>query len=155
MRLKSLNPKNGGRNNMGVDISVGDSRSESYVSESLGSYTSFLSWKNDIAEQEGIDFFEGYNGKFKLVLTHQGNYKVEELPELLKQLYEIKKLNVKEYDTIISFDTEEVIDLDKMQISKGLKHKNTQIVTSRDPVIDKFIRVCEIAIERKLPIKIG
>lgn len=140
---------------MGVDISVGDSGSEDRVSESLGSYTSFLSWKNDIAEQEGVDFFGGYNGKFKLALIHQGNYKVEELPELLKQLYEIKKLNVKEYDTIISFDTEDVIDLDKMKISKGLKHKKTQIVTSRDPVIDKFIRICEIAIERKLPIKIG
>lgn len=140
---------------MGVDISIGDPGSEDYISENLGSYTSFLSWKNDIAEQEGIDFFKGYNGKFKLVMIHQGDYKVEELPELLDQLYEIKKLNVKEYDTIISFDTEEVIDLDKMKISKGLKHKKTQIVTSRDPVIDKFIRVCEIAIERKLPIKIG
>lgn len=140
---------------MGVDISVGDPESEYYVSENLGSYTSFLSWKNDIAEQEGIDFFKGYNGKFKLVMIHQGNYKVEELPELLKQLCEIKKLNVKEYDTIISFDTEEVVDLDKMKISKGLKCKGTQIVTARDPVIDKFIRVCEIAIEMRLPIKVG
>ncbi len=140
---------------MGVDISVGEPGSEHYVREKLGSYTSFLSWKNDIAEQEGVDFFKGYNGKFKLALIHQGNYKVEELPELLKQLYEIKKLNVKEYDTIVSFGTEEVVDLDKMKISKGLKYKDTQIVTSRDPVIDKFIRVCEIAIERKFPIKIG
>ena len=140
---------------MGVDISIGDPESEDYVSESLGSYTSFLSWKNDIAEQEGVDFFKGYNGKFKLVMIHQGDYKVEDLPKLLQELYEIKKLNVKEYDTIISFDTEEVVDLDKMKISKGLKYKDTQIVTSRDPVIDKFIRVCEIAIERKLPIKIG
>lgn len=140
---------------MGVDISVGDSRSENYISESLGSYTSFLAWKNEIAEKEGIDFFKGYNGKFKLVMIHQGNYKVEELLNLLQELYEIKKLNIKEYDTIICFDTEEIIDLDKMKISKGLKHKKTQIVKSRDPVIDKFIRVCEIAIERKLPIKIG
>ncbi len=134
---------------MGIDINVGD------VSESLGSYTSFLSWKHDIAEKEGIDFFKGYNGKFKLVMIHRGDYKVEELPKLLKELYEIKKLNIEEYDTIISFDTEEVIDLDKMKISKGLKHKNIQMVEARDPVIDKFIRVCEIAIERKLPIKIG
>lgn len=140
---------------MGVDISVGDPESEDYVSESLGSYTSFLSWKNDIAEQEGIDFFKGYNGKFKLVMIHQGDYNVEELPELLDQLYEIKKLNVKEYDTIISFDTEEVIDIDKMKMSNGLKYRKTEIVTSRDPVIDKFIRVCEIAIERKLPIRIS
>lgn len=140
---------------MGVDISVGDPESEDYVGESLGSYTSFLSWKNDIAEQEGIDFFKGYNGKFKLVMIHQGDYNVEELPELLDQLYEIKKLNVKEYDTIISFDTEEVIDIDKMKISNGLKYRKTEIVTSRDPVIDKFIRVCEIAIERKLPIRIS
>lgn len=140
---------------MGVDISVGDPESEDYVSESLGSYTPFLSWKNDIAEQEGIDFFKGYNGKFKLVMIHQGDYKVEDLPELLDQLYEIKKLDVKEYDTIISFDTEEVIDIDKMKISNGLKYRKTEIVTSRDPVIDKFIRVCEIAIERKLPIRIS
>lgn len=140
---------------MGVDISVGDPESEDYVSESLGSYTSFLSWKNDIAEQEGVDFFKGYNGKFKLVMIHQGDYKAEDLPKLLQELYEIKKLNVKEYDTIISFDTEEVVDLDKMKISNGLKYKDTQIVTSRDPVIDKFIRVCEIAVERKLPMKIG
>lgn len=90
-----------------------------------------------------------------MALIHQGDYNVEELPELLKQLYEIKKLNVKEYDTIVSFDTEEVVDLDKMKISKGIKYKKTQIVTSRDPVIDKFIRICEIAIERKLPIKIS
>lgn len=140
---------------MGIDISVGDPESEDYVTESLGSYTSFLSWKNDIAEQEGIDFFKGYNGKFKLTLIHQGDYKVEELPRLLQELHEIKKLNVKEYDTIICFDTEEIVDLDKMKISKGLKHKRTQVVTSRDPVIDKFIRVCEIAIERKLPIRVG
>jgi len=140
---------------MGVDISVGDPESEDYVSENLGSYTSFLSWKNDIAEQEGIDFFKGYNGKFKLVMIHQGDYNVEELPELLDQLYEIKKLNVKEYDTIISFDTEEVIDLDKMKISNGLKYRKTEIVTSRDPVIDKFIRVCDMAIERKLSIRIS
>jgi hypothetical protein len=140
---------------MGVDISVGDSGSENYVSESLGSYTSFLSWKNDIAEQEGVDFFGGYNGKFKLALIHQGDYKAEELPGLLQELYEIKKLNVKEYDTIISFDTEEVVDLNKMKISKGIKLRKTQIVPSRDPVIDKFIRICEIAIERKLPIKVG
>lgn len=140
---------------MGVDISVGDPESEDYVNESLGSYTSFLSWKNDIAEQEGIDFFKGYNGKFKLTMIHQGDYKVEELPRLLQELHEIKKLNVKEYDTIICFDTEEIVDLDKMKISKGLKHKRTQVVTSRDPVIDKFIRVCEIAIERKLPIRVG
>ena len=140
---------------MGVDISVGDPESEDYVSESLGSYTSFLSWKNDIAEQEGVDFFKGYNGKFKLALIHQGNYKVEDLPKLLQELYEIKKLNVKEYDTIICFDTEEIVDLDKMKISNGLKHKRTQIVTSRDPVIDKFIRICDIAIERKLPIRIS
>lgn len=140
---------------MGVDISVGNSGSESYVNESLGSYTSFLSWKHDIAEKEGIDFFKGYNGKFKLVMIHQGNYNVEDLPKLLKELNEIRKLNIEEYDTIISFDTEEVVDLDKMKISKGLKHKNTQIIKSRDPVIDKFIRVCEIAIEKKLPIKIG
>ena len=140
---------------MGVDISVGDPESEDYVSENLGSYTSFLSWKNDVAEQEGIDFFKGYNGKFKLVMIHQGDYNVEELPELLDQLYEIKKLNVKEYDTIISFDTEEVIDLDKMKISNGLKYRKTEIVTSRDPVIDKFIRVCDMAIERKLSIRIS
>lgn len=142
---------------MGVDISVGNSGSESYISESLGSYTSFLSWKNDVAEKEGIDFFKGYNGKFKLVMIHQGDwdYKVEDLPKLLQELYEIKKLNIKEYDTIISFDTEEIVDIDKMKISKGLKHKKTQIIRSRDPVIDKFIRICEIAIERKLPIKIS
>ena len=88
-------------------------------------------------------------------MIHRGNYKVEDLQMLLDQLNEIKKLNIKEYDTIICFDTEEIVDLDKMKISKGLKHKRTQIVTSRDHVIDKFIRVCEIAIERKLPIKIG
>lgn len=117
---------------MGVDISVGDSGSENYVSESLGSYTSFLSWKNGIAEQEGVDFFKGYNGKFKLALIRQGDYKVEELPGLLQELYQIKKLNIKEYDTIVCFDTEEV-----------------------DPVIDKFIRICEIAIERKLPIRVN
>ncbi len=139
---------------MGVDISVGDSGSENYISESLGSYTSFLSWKNDIAEQEGINFFKGYNGKFKLALIHQGDYKVEELPGLLQELYQIKKLNIKEYDTIVSFDTEEIVDLNKMKLSKGLKHRKTQIVTSRDPVIDKFIRICEIAIEMRLPIKI-
>ncbi len=139
---------------MGVDISVGDSGSENYISESLGSYTSFLSWKNDIAEQEGVDFFKGYNGKFKLTLIHQGDYKVEELPGLLQELYQIKKLNIKEYDTIVSFDTEEIVDLNKMKLSKGLKHRKTQIVTSRDPVIDKFIRICEIAIEMRLPIKI-
>lgn len=140
---------------MGVDINVGDSGSESYVSESLGSYTSFLSWKHGVAEKEGIDFFKGYNGKFKLVMIHQGDYKVEELPKLLHQLYEIKKLNIEEYDTIICFDAEESIDIDKMKISKELKHKKTQIIKSRDPVIDKFIRVCKIAIDRKLPIKIG
>ncbi len=141
---------------MGIDISVGDSGSEDYVIESLGSYTSFLSWKNDIAEQEGIDFFKGYNGRFKLTLIHQGNYyKVEELPGLLQELYEIKKLNVKEYDRLICFDTEEVVDLHKMKISKGIKLRKTQIVSSKDPVIDKFIRICEIAIERKLPIRIG
>ena len=140
---------------MGIDISVGDSGSEGYVSEKLGSYTSILSWKQSVTEKEGIDFFKGYNGKFKLVLTHPGNYEVEELPKLLRQLYEIKKLNIEEYDTIICFDTEEVIDLNKMKISKGLKHKKTQTVKSIDPVIDKFIRVCEIAIEKKLPIKIG
>jgi hypothetical protein len=140
---------------MGVDISVGDSGSEDYISENLGSYTSFLSWKHDIAEKEGIDFWKGYNGKFKLVLTHSGNYKVEELPILLGQLNEIKKLNVEEYDTIIFFGTEEVLDLGKMKISKGLKHKKTQIVRSKDPVIDKFIRICNIAIDRRLPIKIG
>ena len=140
---------------MGVDISVGDPESEDYVSESLGSYTSFLSWKNDIAEQEGVDFFKGYNGKFKLVMIHQGNYKVEDLPKLLQELYEIKKLNIEEYDTIICFDTEEIVDLDKMKISKGLKHRKTQVIRSIEPVIDKFIRVCEIAIERKLPIRVG
>ncbi len=140
---------------MGVDISVGDPGSEDYVSESLGSYTSFLSWKHDVAEKEGIDFFKGYNGKFKLVLIHQENYKVEDLPKLLQELYEIKKLDIEEYDTIMCFDTEEIVDLDKMKISKGLKHRKTQVVKSRDPVIDKFIRVCEIAIERKLAIKIG
>lgn len=140
---------------MGVDISVGDPESEDYVSESLGSYTSFLSWKHDIAEKEGIDFFKGYNGKFKLVLIHQENYKVEDLPKLLQELYEIKKLDIEEYDTVMCFDTEEIVDLDKMKISKGLKHRKTQVVKSRDPVIDKFIRVCEIAIERKLAIKIG
>ena len=42
---------------MGVDISVGDPESEDYVSEKMGSYTSFLSWKHDVAEKEGIDFF--------------------------------------------------------------------------------------------------
>lgn len=140
---------------MGVDISVGDPRSDDYVSESLGSHTSILSWKNDIAEQEGVNFFGGYNGKFKLVMIHQGDYNVEELPKLLQELREIKKLNVKEYDTIVSFDTEEVVDLDKMKISKGLKHRETKIVTARDPIIDKLIRVCEIAIDRKLPIRIG
>ena len=140
---------------MGVDISVGDSGSEDYVSESLGSYTSFLSWKHDIAEKEGIDFFKGYNGKFRLALIHQGDYDVEELPKLLHQLNEIKKLNIEEFHTIICFDTEEMIDLDKMKISKGLKYKKTQTVKSIDPVIDKFIRVCKIAIERKLPIRIG
>jgi hypothetical protein len=140
---------------MGVDISVGDPRSGYYVSESLSSYTSFLSWKHDVAEREGIDFFKGYNGKFKLALFHHGDYKVEELPMLLDQLNEIKKLNIEEYDTIISFDTDEIIDLDKMKISKGLKHRKTQVCKSIEPVIDKFIRVCEIAIERKLPIKVG
>lgn len=140
---------------MGVDISVGDSKSENYVSDSLGSYISFLAWKSDIAEKEGIDFFKGYNGKFKLALIHQGDYKVEDLDSLLEELYEIKKLNVKEYDTIISFDTEDVVDLDKMKISKGLKYKKTEIVKCRDPVIDKFIRICEIAIERKLPIRVS
>lgn len=140
---------------MGVDISVGHSGSEDYVSENLGSYTSFLSWKHDVAEKEGIGLFKGYNGKFKLVMIHQGDYKVEDLPKLLQELYEIKKLNIEEYDTIISFDTEEIVDIDKMKISKGLKHKKTQIIKSIDPVIDKFIRVCEIAIDRKLPIKIG
>ena len=139
---------------MGIDISVGDS--EHRVGEKLGSYTSFLSWKHDVAEKEGIDFLKGYNGKFKLVMIHRGNYyNVEDLPKLLQELYEIKKLNIEEYDTIISLDTEEVIDLDKMKISKGLKYKKTQIVKSRDHIIDKFIRVCEIAIERKLPIRIG
>lgn len=140
---------------MGVEISVGDPGQENYVNEKLGSYTSFLSWKHDVAEKEGIDFFKGYDGRFKLVMIHQGNYKVEELPELLKELYEIKKLNIEEYDTIISFNTEEIIDLDKMKISKGIKHRKTETVPSRDPVIDKFIRVCEIAIERGLLIRVS
>ncbi len=140
---------------MGVDISVGDPGSEDYVGESLGSYTSFLSWKHGVAEKEGIDFFKGYNGKFKLVLIHHGNYKVEYLPMLLDQLNEIKKLNIEEYDKIICFDTEEIVDLDKMKISKGLKYRKTQVVESREPIIDKFIRVCEIAIERKLSIKVS
>lgn len=140
---------------MGVDISVGDPESEDYVSENLGSYTSFLSWKSDVAEKEGIDIFKGYNGIFKLVLIHHGDYKVEELSMLLYQLNEIKKLNIEEYDTIICFDTEEIVDLDKMKISKGLKHRKTQVIRSIEPVIDKFIRVCEIAIERKLPIRVG
>lgn len=38
------------------------------------------------------------------------------------QLNEIKKLNIEEYDTIVCFDTDEIIDLEKMKISKGLKH---------------------------------
>lgn len=140
---------------MGMDISVGDLKSKDYISEKLGSASSILSWKYDVAKKEGIDFWKGYNGKFKLALIHQGDYKVEELPMLLCQLTEIKKLNIEEYDTIICFDTEEVIDLDKMKISKGLKHRKTQIVKSIDPVIDKFIRVCKIAIDRKLPIKVS
>ncbi len=110
---------------------------------------------SNVMLKKGIDFFKGYNGKFKLVMIHQGDYKVEDLPRLLQELYEIKKLNIKEYDTIISFDTEEIVDIDKMKISKGLKHKKTQIIRSRDPVIDKFIRICEMAIERKFPIKIS
>ena len=140
---------------MGVDINVGDPESEGYVSENLGSYTSFLSWKHDVAEKEGIDFFKGYNGKFKLTMIHQGNYQVEELPKLLQELYEIKKLKIEEFDKIICFETEEVIDLNKNKISKGLRYKKTQTVKSVDTVIDKFIRVCKIAIERNLPIKIG
>lgn len=140
---------------MGIDISVGDPKSKDYVSEKLGSASSLLSWKHDVAKKEGIDFWKGYDGKFKLALIHQGNYKVEELPILLYQLNEIKKLNIEEYDTIICFDTEEVVDLSKMKISTGLKHRKTQIVRSRDPVIDKFIRVCEIAIERKLSIDVS
>jgi len=140
---------------MGVDISVGDSWSKDYVSEKLGSYGSFMSWKHKVAEKEGFKLSNRYNGKFKLVIFHQGNYKVEELPELLQELYEIKKLNIEEYDTVICFETQEVVDLDKMKISKELKHRKTQTVKSRDPIIDKFIRICEIAIERQLPIKIG
>lgn len=140
---------------MGVDISVGDSWSKDYVSEKLGSYNSFLSWKHKVAEKEGFSLSNRYNGKFKLVMIHQGNYKVEELLDLLKELYEIKKLNIEEYDTVISFDTEEIVDLDKMKISKGLKYKGKDIVRSREPVIDKFIRMCRVAIERKLPLKIG
>lgn len=95
---------------MGLDVHVGDYESTEYMSEHLGSYTGYNTWRKAIAKAKGfnLDLMVGYGGEvswnklpFQLILNHSDwgdGYTVYQIPELLKELDEIKKLNVDDYD---------------------------------------------------------
>ena len=95
---------------MGLDVHVGEYESKEYVSEHLGSYSGYGRWRKEIAKAKGFDLDEmdGFFGciswtdqPFQLILNHSdcdGGYSVEQVPELLQELYNIKNLNVDDYE---------------------------------------------------------
>lgn len=95
---------------MGLDVHVGEYESKEYVGEHLGAYSGFARWRTAIAKAKGFDLDEmdGFDGTkpwtsepFQLILNHSdcdGGYSVEQVPELLQELYGINELNVDDYD---------------------------------------------------------
>lgn len=94
---------------MGLDVHVEDYDSLEYMSEYLGSYSGYNMWRRSIAKANGfnLDHMDGFGGEisweekpFQLILNHSdfdGGYTLFEIPELLKELNEIKKLNVDDH----------------------------------------------------------
>lgn len=133
---------------MGMDISIGEVDSKDYVSEKLGSNMSILIWKDNVRKKS--------NYKFKFVLNHPGErYEVNELHSLLHELNEIKKLNIEEYDNVINLSNKEVSKLKKGGIKESFSRNEILIVKSKNLIVDKFIKICKIAIEKQLPIEVS
>ena len=95
---------------MGLNVRVGDYDSLKYICEHLGSYSGYNNWRKKIAMASGFYLNEmtGFGGvvpwdkePFQLVLYHSdcdGNYSLNQIPKLLKELKEIKLLNIDDYD---------------------------------------------------------
>jgi hypothetical protein len=136
---------------MGFDLYIerGNGKNREEYCEDMGSNSGFLSWKYKMAEREGYNLYEPpyfenkYKGKYPMIFNHNQEYTVEELPEALKELYEIKKLNIPEHRTAMCFKTTD----------KGLSFVEKKSILSEDTYADKLIRICEKALEWKVPIK--
>ena len=95
---------------MGLNVHVGEYESKEYVSEHLGAYSGYGVWRYKIAKSKGFDLDEmdGFGGcipwtnqPLQLILNHSdcdGGYSVKQVPKLLHELDDIKKLNVDDYD---------------------------------------------------------
>ena len=112
---------------MGLDVHVGEYESKEYVSEHLGAYSGFARWRTAIAKAKGFDLDEmdGFDGTkpwtsepFQLILNHSdcdGGYSVEQVPELLQELYGINELNVDDYD-----QSDKLIHLCMVSLKNGM-----------------------------------
>lgn len=112
---------------MGLDIKVGEYESPEYTNEGLGAYSGFMRWRRSIAKAKGfnIDEMDGFDGcipwtnqPFQLILNHSdcdGGYSLEQVPELLKELQEIKHLNVDNFN-----QTDKLIRLCKLALKLKL-----------------------------------
>lgn len=112
---------------MGLDVHVGEYETKGYVSERLGAYSGYARWRIAIANAAGFDLDEmdGFDGikpwttePFQLILNHSdcdGGYSIEQIPELLQELYDIKILNVDDYE-----QSDKLIRLCKVALSLNL-----------------------------------
>ena len=132
---------------MGVDYIVGKSGTDTYLCEKIGSAISMLGWTDKIKQKSGMNLIQ-LRKKYPLVFDHSydDNYEVNELHELLRQLNELKRLEIEEQDTFMEFEI-----TDKKQLS----YKRTSIVKARETTLDKLVKVCEFAIKTQQPIRIG
>lgn len=101
---------------MGLDAKVGKYGSDDYISFRLGSYSGYMYWRKAIAKALGfnLDEMQGYckNGitwtdePCQSIFNHSdcdGEYTVEQIPDLMKEIDIIKTLNVDDYDQCYKF----------------------------------------------------
>lgn len=95
---------------MGLDVRVRGSEDKVIDSECFGAYSGYAAWRRAIAQAKGfnIDDMDGFGGKtpwtdqpFQLILNHSDcddGYSLEQIPEVLQEVEEIKKLGVDNYE---------------------------------------------------------